>query len=136
MTRPQRILGRTLLRNLRGIPAATQGADQFYAGGVTPAAQCGLGALVLDQRCFCGEDFEIGGGAAFVALVGDVEGVLCVGYGGSFSHLFLFQDAQVGEFVLYFVEREEDDAFVAGGAGFELVAGLVGDGSAFAAVKQ
>ena len=38
--------------------------------------EVGLGALVLDQSGFGGEDFKVAGDAAFVALVGEVEGVL------------------------------------------------------------
>ena len=83
-----------------------------------------------------GEDFEVGGDAAFVAGVGDVEAALGVGDGGSLGGFLLFEDEQVGELVFDFVEGEEDNALVIGGAGLELVASLVGDGAALAIAAQ
>jgi hypothetical protein len=110
---------------MAGVPAAAEGADEFYAGGESAASQRGLGALVLDERGFGGEDFEIVCGAAFVAFFGDGERAFGVFDGGALGDFFLFEDAQVAEFVFDFVEGEEDDAFVVGGAGFEEVAGLL-----------
>ena len=82
------------------------------------------GALVLDQRGLGGQHFKIAGDAAFVALVGEIEGVLRGVDGVLLDAGFLFQDAQAGELVFHVVEGLEDGVPVGRGLGLVAVAGL------------
>ena len=65
-----------LFRQLAGVPAAAEGADQLHAGSELARLEVGERALVADQGGFGDEHFEVAGGAAFVALIGEVERVL------------------------------------------------------------
>ena len=81
-----------LLRQLRDIPAAAEGADQAYAGDELAGLEVDGGALILEQGGLGGQDFEIAGDAAFVALVGEVEGVLGGGDGALLGSRFLLRE--------------------------------------------
>ena len=89
----------SLFRQLGCVPAAAEGADQAYAGYELAGLEVEIGALVLEQGGFGGEDFEVAGDAAPVALVRNLKGVLrgidCLPLDGRLS----LQDAQGGELV-------------------------------------
>jgi len=70
------------------------------------------GALVLDQGGFGGQHFQVAGDSAFVALVGNVVGVLCGGHSPLLDGGLLLQDAQAGELVFNIFKGEKDGALV------------------------
>ena len=125
-----------LFGELGCVPAAAEGADELDGGGELAGVEVGGGALVGEQGALGGEDFEVAGGSALIALVGDVEGVLGGGDGVALGGGLLLEDAEVGELVFDFVECAEDGGFVGGGLGLVAVAGFAGEGVAAAGVKE
>jgi len=95
---------RPLFRKLRNIPPSAQGADELHRGRELTRLQVGKRALVGEQRGLSGEHFEVAGGAALIALVGDVEGALRGRYGPRFDGGFLVENAQSGEIILHILK--------------------------------
>ena len=81
--------------NCAHIPPAAEGADEPDAGRELPGLQIDGRALVLDQRLLGGEHFKIAGHAAFVAGIGEIEGVLRGIHGALLHARLLLQNARL-----------------------------------------
>src|ERR1019366_1319972 len=125
-----------VFRQLGRVPAATEGEDELHTGGKTAGLEVGGGALVGKEGGLRDQNFEVAGGAALVALVGEVKRVLGRIDGAVLDRGLLFQDAKVGELVFDFVEGSEHGGFVGGRLRFVVMAGLISKGVALAGVEE
>ena len=109
---------------MRSIPSSAEGADQADARAELPRLEVDGGALVGEQCGFGRKHLKVAGDAAFVALVGEIEGVLRGCDSALFDAGLLFQNSQAGELVFDVVEGVEDGVSVSGSLGLVGVAGL------------
>ena len=83
-----------------------------------------------------GEDLNVVGDAAFVAVQREIDGALGCRDGDLFGGLFLIEDAQCGEIVFDLLEGSEDALAVVGNGGGVVGAGLFCSGAACASVPE
>jgi hypothetical protein len=95
-----------------------------------------FGHLILKKSLFGGKNLKVAGDAAFVALVGEIDGVLRGIDSALLDGGFLFQNAQRSELVFDVVEGLEDRVAIAVCLRLIGMARLIGERVALAGVER